>query len=173
MRSGIFKFALLILLAVYCGSYFYTGWHFIDTIDLSIHEIGHIVFAPFGKFVGILGGSLFQLLLPLLAFGYFSSRGQPFSAAAVLMWLSVNFFYVGVYAGDAIDMNLPLVAIGGGDGGEIEHDWTYLLSQLGILQHTAIVARVFYFLGFLSIGLGLVVGRFAYARDRDSVYPLE
>ena len=37
----------------------------IDTIDLFIHETGHLVFKLFGRFMEILGGSLFQVIIPL------------------------------------------------------------------------------------------------------------
>src|SRR5450759_4416065 len=48
----------------------------LSDIDLAIHEFGHMLFMPFGiQFLGstmmILGGSLTQVALPLLFFGYF------------------------------------------------------------------------------------------------------
>ncbi|HYW09618.1 MAG TPA: hypothetical protein VE913_21830, partial [Longimicrobium sp.] len=36
----------------------------LDSVDLPIHETGHLVFAPFGEFMGFLGGTLLQLILP-------------------------------------------------------------------------------------------------------------
>ncbi|MCH7911408.1 MAG: hypothetical protein IIB38_17570 [Candidatus Hydrogenedentes bacterium] len=36
-------------------------------LNLGFHEIGHIVFSPLGMFMGILGGSLLQCLVPLLS----------------------------------------------------------------------------------------------------------
>jgi len=38
-------------------------WHFIDGVNLLIHEAGHIIFMPFGEFISIAGGSLFQLIV--------------------------------------------------------------------------------------------------------------
>src|SRR5690554_3718353 len=40
-------------------------WIFLDYLNLAIHEAGHWVFAIFGQFMSILGGSLLQILTPL------------------------------------------------------------------------------------------------------------
>ena len=64
--------AALVLLAIW--SWFLFGYDYRDgeigasfmhDILLPIHEAGHVLFRPFGEFMMILGGSLFQLLLPL------------------------------------------------------------------------------------------------------------
>ena len=34
-------------------------------INLGIHELGHVLFAPLGMFMGLLGGSLAQCLAPV------------------------------------------------------------------------------------------------------------
>ena len=46
-------------------------WHLIDGVNLLIHEAGHFVFRPFGEFMTIAGGSLFQVLMPALFVCYF------------------------------------------------------------------------------------------------------
>jgi len=38
---------------------------------VPIHEFGHILFLPFGEFMTLLGGSLFQVALPLIFGGVF------------------------------------------------------------------------------------------------------
>ena len=53
-----------------------TQWHLIDGVNLLIHEAGHIVFRPFGEFMMIAGGSLFQVIMPLLFVGYFAYQRQ-------------------------------------------------------------------------------------------------
>ena len=42
-----------------------------DNIDLVIHEAGHVFFSLFGKFIYTLGGSLMQLIIPLIIAGFF------------------------------------------------------------------------------------------------------
>ena len=61
---------------------------FMHLIVLPIHEAGHVLFIPFGRFMTVLGGSLFQVLLPLVlmasfVFGFGGSRRD--NPAASLM----------------------------------------------------------------------------------------
>jgi hypothetical protein len=104
-------------------------------VDLAIHETGHLVFAPFGEFLGYAGGTLLQLLLPCAFVWYFHRRGDPFGAAVSLWWVAQNLWNVATYVGDARAQELPLV--GGGD-----HDWAYLLDALGWLERDRTLAQV-------------------------------
>lgn len=127
----------------------YTEWHFIDSVNLIFHEAGHVLFMFFGEFINVLMGSGFQVLLPALISFYFFKTGQKISAALCLLWVGQNLLNVSVYAGDAINMQLSLL---GGDS--VVHDWNYLLSSLGILHYTPIVAGTIYILGLLTIITG-------------------
>lgn len=120
------------------------NWSFLDTVDLPIHETGHLLFRPFGEFMMFAGGSIFQVLMPAVFVGYFIWNGKPYSAAIVLFWVGQNFINIHIYASDAVNMNLPLV--GGG-----EHDWNYLLSETGLLQSTQTIAKIFRFIGTIII----------------------
>src|SRR5438309_8047992 len=43
------------------------GSNFLHLVLLPFHEAGHVIFRPFGTFIMILGGSLGQLLMPIVA----------------------------------------------------------------------------------------------------------
>ena len=45
-----------------------------DELTILFHEFGHVFFRPFGEFMTILGGSLFQVLLPLPLALFFFGR---------------------------------------------------------------------------------------------------
>lgn len=138
------RLAFAAFLAVYglvCMTSPGTG-RLLDSVDLAIHETGHLVFAPFGEFMSILGGTLFQLIMPGLFVAYFGRRGDRYAAGAVLWWVAQNCWNISVYAADARSRRLPLV--GGG-----EHDWTYLLLRVGLLEHDQLVARIIHFVGIL------------------------
>lgn len=77
-----------------------------------------------------LGGTLMQLLFPLAFVVHFHRTRQPFAAAVSLAWLGESLFNVARYVADARARLLPLV---GGDG--TQHDWTYLLGRLDVLEH--------------------------------------
>ena len=82
-------------------------------INLAIHETGHFVFLPFGETMSFLGGSLFQVLLPLVFVGYFLKERDPFAAGVALWWVGLNLWDVSPYIADAQAQMLPLV--GGGE----------------------------------------------------------
>ncbi len=152
MKQIYLKWAVSILGAIYCLYYLSTldTWHFIDNVDLVIHEAGHVVFFILGMFFYIAGGSLMQLIMPALFIGYFYRTNQKYSASLVAYWLAVNFFSVGHYAADAQVMRLEL--LGGDSSG---HDWNNLLSMLGLLNQTKFIAGLIYFAGIVCIGAGL------------------
>jgi hypothetical protein len=122
-------------------------------VNLVMHEAGHILFMPFGEFVMVAGGSLFQLIVPTVFAVYFYLHGKHYSCALVLLWVGESLLNVSVYAGDAVLMQLPL--LGGQDS---IHDWRYMLEQLGWLSHTAKIAKALHATAFL-----IVIGATAWA----------
>ncbi len=124
----------------------------LDAVDLAIHETGHLVFAPFGEFVGFLGGTIVQLALPAAFVIYFWQRADRHAATVALWWVAQNCWNVSVYVRDARAQLLPLV--GGG-----EHDWAYILGRLGWLHHDRALALDIRVIGvviyFVAIAAGL------------------
>lgn len=130
-KSHLAVFAAVVILFIWQGVAAGGRGDWFHPINLAFHEAGHIVFAPLGIFVGMLGGSLFQCLVPLFFAAAFLKRREPMGLAFCLMWFGQNLIDVAVYIADARDMFLPLVTPG---GGEAIHDWNWLLSRLGLVQ---------------------------------------
>jgi hypothetical protein len=119
---------------------------FLDYVNLIIHEAGHIVFSPFGYTVTILGGTLGELLVPLLCGIYFFWRREATAVAFCSFWFFENFLYIGVYMADARAEALPLIGSG-------EHDWAILFGQWGFIlqdQKIGATARALGWLGMLA-----------------------
>ena len=114
---------------------------FLDLVDLPIHETGHLIFRIFGEFVGIAGGSIFQVLLPAVFVGYFIWKGQYYSASIVLFWVGQSILNVWVYASDAVVMRLVLTSGFTGSEGSF-HDWNYMLTRTGLIGSTKIIAGI-------------------------------
>lgn len=105
---------------------------FIDLVNLAFHEAGHLVFSFAGSTLHFLGGTLGQLLVPLLlALNFLFRERQPFAAAVCAWWTGENFINISVYMADARTLALPLV--GGGD-----HDWNELFHRFGLLGESAV-----------------------------------
>jgi hypothetical protein len=113
-------------------------WDLLDDVNLAIHEAGHVLFQPLGDTTVVLGGSLFQVLVPLAFVLYFARRREWFAASVVSAWVAANLSNVALYIADARAQELPLL------GGENTiHDWWYLLTEWDLLpQDRAIAAWI-------------------------------
>ena len=131
--------ALLALWGCFLFAYDYRageiGTSFMHNILLPIHEAGHILFTPFGTFMGILGGSLFQLLLPLgISIAFIWINKDNFGAAIAMWWGCTSLLDLAPYIYDA--RHPRLILLGGHTGDDGPHDWVYLLTVLGHLQNS-------------------------------------
>jgi hypothetical protein len=137
---------------------FYFGWialtlmqgSFLDNVDLPIHEFGHLLFGPFGEFLMVAGGSLFQVIFPAIFVGYFVWQRSYYSASIVLFWVGQSILNVWVYAADAVVMQLVLTSGFTGSEGSF-HDWNYLLTRTSLLSSTKLVAGIIRLAGTLVI----------------------
>jgi hypothetical protein len=122
----------------------YAGTSFMHLVNLPFHEAGHIFFRPFGEFVTSLGGTLGQLVMPLICGAVLLVKTRdPFGSAVTLWWFGQNFFDIAPYVNDARSLSLPLV---GGNFGHSSpygfHDWEYLLTESGLLAYDHLIARL-------------------------------
>jgi hypothetical protein len=106
-------------------------WSFLDWINLAFHEAGHLFLLPFGETLHFLGGTIFQLLIPLGLSLHFLLKTSPFSASACFWWFGQNFLGIAYYMADARELKLPLV--GGG-----ENDWNHLFYDWGLLGEDSV-----------------------------------
>lgn len=136
------------------------GQSFLHMINLPFHEAGHIFFRPFGEFVTSLGGTLGQLLMPLIAMLVLLLQTRdPFGASVALWWFGENFLDIAPYINDARAGVLPLV---GGNFGHSSpygfHDWEYLLTETGLLHLDYQLAQASHLIGSLIMLLALSWG---------------
>ena len=111
------------------------GSSFMHNINLVFHEAGHIIFNPFGRFMAVLGGSLMQILMPLIVAATFLIKEQnPFAASVGLWWVGQSMMDVAPYINDA--RNGQLILLGGTTGAETTgyHDWETLFTMMNIMH---------------------------------------
>jgi hypothetical protein len=124
---------------------------FVHLIDLVFHEAGHVIFGFFGQFVGMLGGSLNQVLIPAVCTGYFLWHGRTAAAAVTLFWTGESLVDVAIYVADGRDMALPLLAEG------LVHDWNWLLSELSLREQAPALGRVVFVAGLAVLAAAIVL----------------
>jgi hypothetical protein len=122
---------------------------FLHLVHLPFHEAGHVLLSPFGRFVSVLGGSAFQVAVPLACGAAFLLKNRDPYAAAVTLWWGQSLMDLAPYVADARALRLPL--LGGRTGAEVEgHDWEYLLTALGLLEHDVVIGKLAFALGALT-----------------------
>jgi hypothetical protein len=136
----------------------YAGESFLHLVNLPFHEAGHVIFMPFGRLMMFLGGSLGQILMPIICLVTFLVKTRdPFAASVALWWTGENFMDVAPYINDA--RTLDLVLLGGVTGKETDgHDWEQILSLLGWLPYDHRLAHLAH-----NAGILLMFASFAWA----------
>ncbi len=121
------------------------GWvPLLDSLNLVFHEAGHPLFGILGETIGFLGGTLMQLLVPLLVLTACWYKRQAVAIGLSGVWFFQNFLNIARYMADARAQLLPLV--GGG-----EHDWATLFGQWGLLPRDTSIAGTMSFLGWAGM----------------------
>jgi hypothetical protein len=122
-----------------------SGFLFPDYVNLMIHEGGHPFFGLFGSHtLMILGGTLAELIVPLLFAAYFFYQREIYGAAFCSFWFFENFPYIGTYMADARAAALPLV-------GSDEGDWAILFGQWGLLLQDQKIGATMRAIGWLGM----------------------
>ncbi len=158
--------AVLFLLLLWWGKTFiftpletnYTGESFFHLTNLPFHEAGHLLFMPLGRFMMILGGSLGQVLMPLVCLATFLVKTRdPFGASVALWWMAESLMDLAPYINDARALDLML--LGGVTGKETNgHDWNNILTLLGWLEYDHRLAHLAYNVGIVLMLASLAWG---------------
>lgn len=103
-----------------------------------------------GRFLHVLGGTLGQLLRPLICAGALLIHNRDaFGGAIGLWWFAESTMDVALSTNDA--RAIELVLLGGVTGKDVEndHDWEQILGTLGRLQYDHTIAHTVYTVGSL------------------------
>jgi hypothetical protein len=131
----------------------YTG--IFSGLTLAIHELGHVLFGFFGEWLAVAGGSITQLAAPIAAALVLYRQRDYFGVAVGGAWLSMSLSNLAVYVADARAEALPLVSLGGGD---VVHDWNYLLDSVHLLTRDAQIAGLVRAAAFVLLAASLWLG---------------
>ncbi len=156
-RAALAGWGIFYLLFLWHAAADEDGFLLLDHANLIIHEAGHFFFSWFGFYTGILGGTLGELIVPLLCGWYFLRKGETTAVAFCAFWCCENFLYIGTYMADARTMALPLVGSG-------DHDWELLFTHWGLLVHDRTIGGWTRTLGWL--GMTAAVGWLAWMHLR-------
>lgn len=124
----------------------------IDYANTVFHEVGHFVFELLGDTMGLWGGTLGQLLPPIISTVVFWRQKSLISVSIALLWFFENFFDIAVYIETARSEG-PIVS---GVLGLGYHDWWVILSRWGALRYDTTLATIVRVMGWLGLFSTLV-----------------
>ncbi|MEX5217583.1 MAG: hypothetical protein NW701_07125 [Nitrospira sp.] len=147
----------------------YAGESALHLVSLPFHEAGHVIFMPFGRFMMVLGGTLGQIVMPLICAGTLLLKTRDaFGASVAFWWTAENFMDIAPYINDA--RALELILLGGVTGQEVEgHDWEYLLGTLGWLQYDHRLAQLAQWIGIMIMAASLLWAGWLLRRQYQSL----
>ena len=116
----------------------------LDHANLLFHEAGHPIVGIFSSRLETYGGTMGQLVFPVLLVVSFWRKGQALAFAAAVIWFFQNWLNIARYMADARVLELPL--LGGGD-----HDWNTIFTRWDILQHDTQIAGTVKLIGWAGM----------------------
>ena len=121
----------------------------IDLVFIPVHEGGHLLFRFFGEFLMVAGGTLLQLGAPLMLAAVFIFQRQVPGTAFCMFFFFEQFLPISTYMADARAQELPLLTVG--DSDTVIHDWNYLFTRLGVLDHDTHIAHAVRIAGWIGM----------------------
>lgn len=116
-------------------------------VEFGVHEISHMAVFFLPTIWVFVAGSLGEISFTFLILYATIKAKSYFTAVFAGLWVMLAMNSVGIYIADARSQLLPLA----GPSETVQHDWHYILGQLGWLNSDAII-------GNTVRGVGDVVG---------------
>lgn len=130
---------------------FLAGLYF---IQFGVHEASHIVFAFLPPILTAAAGSLGEIIFTVLIL-YAAYRAKSYFAMIFgSLWLMLAMTSAGNYMADARTQAIPLI----GPGENPQHDWHFVLGQLGWLDYDTLIGGIVRITGDVIAALGLIIG---------------
>lgn len=119
--------------------------------DYGVHEFGHLCFGLFGEWIGVAGGSLMSVIVPVLVALLFWKQRERLGVAVCAGWLAITLARMAWYMADARVLELDLVSF---SPDADAHDWNYLFKSVGLISHDTQIAGAVRTLGWLLVAAG-------------------
>jgi hypothetical protein len=124
-------------------------------LAIGPHEIGHFICLPFGWFLNVAGGSIWQLLIFILSAVFALTVRQQISGSLLFVALTGHsLINLAQYIGDARARQLPLILGMSKD----HHDWWNLLRDVGLLKYDTLFAALSTWSGVALIVIAAALG---------------
>lgn len=124
----------------------------LGSVNLAFHEAGHVMLGLGGQWIGVFGGTLFQIVWPAACLVHFWLRRNVAGVLFGVFWIGHNLVDISFYLADAKGQNLILITGYSGSEGSF-HDWGFLLDSVGLRAYAVGLGRLVFFAGLWLVGL--------------------
>jgi hypothetical protein len=156
-RSLIAWLVVLSLLTLYATKGGFLG--VIDWTNLAFHEFGHPFFGMVSERLGVYGGTIFQLVFPVVVMVTFYRQREIGSFALGIWWIGENLLNIGWYMRDAVARLLPTTSG--------ENDWEIIFTRWDVLKHDLQIGGFVRLIGWtLMLAAIALVGARLFGFDR-------
>lgn len=129
----------------------------LGSVNLAFHEAGHVMLGLGGQWIGVFGGTLFQIGWPAACLVHFWLRRNVAGVVFGVFWIGHNLVDVSFYLADAKGQNLILITGYSGSEGSF-HDWGFLLESVGLRAYAVGLGRLVFFAGLWVCGFASAWG---------------
>ena len=140
----------LVVMCVYTAwLVFFYRYHWVDGINLLIHEAGRLIFSPLarvsagGETLAVLAGPALQLAVPLYITYRLWRRGESTPAAVSALWSAESLMYAAESMAGANRLALPVI-------GDHSNNWRLLLDRAGALESAEQIALALHLLASIA-----------------------
>ncbi len=140
------------------SNFFLAGLYF---ILFGIHEAAHVAFMFLPPIVTAAAGSLSEIIFGgLITYAALRARAY-FAAGFSMLWMMLAMNSAGNYMADARAQQMPLI----GPSENPQHDWHFVFTQLGWLNHDTVIGGTIKIAGDLIGLIGLLLGLYLIIRS--------
>lgn len=133
---------------------YYPEYTYADYFHLVVHTAGKYIFGLAGEAPGLYGGTVMQIIIPVLLIIFFYVNYLRIWLQFALFLFGHTMLNIGAYAADAATKKIELF----GDP-NVSHDWNKILTNLDALNYSGDIARYFFVLAVIAFITAILTPR--------------
>jgi len=139
----------------------FSGWNF------WVHEAGHVYFMWGGELLHSFGGTLNEIIFPLVPAVYCLRQRLTRLFSVFIFWFAHSCFGIGRYVADARSQKMEMI----GDPGST-HDWNVILGKLRLLEYDTVLGTLVTALGWTLtvVAIGIYVSTLLNTRPNSALF---
>ncbi|NUN09081.1 MAG: hypothetical protein HUU54_07890 [Ignavibacteriaceae bacterium] len=133
---------------------YYPEYTYVDYFHYVVHVAGETIFGLLGDTAALFGGTVTQLMIPVLLIIFFYVNYLRKWLQFALFLMGHTFLNIGAYASDAAAMKIELFG-----PPEVNHDWNKLLTQYDMMSYMGDISMFFFVMAVIAFLAAILTPR--------------